>query len=232
MRCTVRWAATLMATLSIIGMGPALAADDVQRGETIAMQGNGQGAIACMSCHGVDGMGNAAAGFPRLAGLPAGYLSKQLHDYREGTRQSPVMQPFAKALSEDDMRAVSAYYASLEGLNLPTAYVAADPTDEAEWLAKRGDWDNIIPACNQCHGPNGQGVGESFPPLAGQHASYLKAQLNAWRNGTRRNDPNDLMKGVAERLSEEQIALITEYYATLPERLSAQSVADKKESTQ
>jgi thiosulfate dehydrogenase len=69
------------------------------------------------------------------------------------------------------------------------------------------------------------GVGNSFPALAGQHASYLKAQLMAWRIGSRDNDPNQLMKGIAERLSEQQISAITEYYATLPEQLSVQAKA-------
>ncbi|WP_460543291.1 c-type cytochrome [Halomonas shantousis] len=205
-------------------------ADSLQQGETITQQGNGQGAVACMSCHGPRGEGNAAGGFPRLAGLPADYLGHQLRSYRDGTRQSPIMQPFALALSDEDIQSVSAYYASLEGPNLPTAYHAADPEDAAEWLAERGGWGNTIPACNQCHGPNGQGVGNNFPPLAGQHASYLASQLNAWRNGTRRNDPNGLMQGIAERLSEKQIELIAAYYATLPEHLPMQTAAGQKEA--
>ncbi|MEO8408995.1 MAG: hypothetical protein ABI478_00365, partial [Propionivibrio sp.] len=45
-------------------------------GLQIATQGNSDGAIACTSCHGPDGMGNAAAGFPRLAGMDAGYLAR------------------------------------------------------------------------------------------------------------------------------------------------------------
>jgi thiosulfate dehydrogenase len=72
------------------------------------------------------------------------------------------------------------------------------------------------------------GVGSAFPALAGQHAGYLKTQLNAWRSGTRNNDPNQLMKGIAERLSEQQISAITEYYAALPEQLAVQST--QKES--
>lgn len=66
-------------------------------------------AMACTGCHGPDGKGIAAAGFPRLAGLPAAYLSKQLHDWRSGSRKQPVMEPLAKALSEDEIKAVSTY---------------------------------------------------------------------------------------------------------------------------
>lgn len=223
MKRIMRQLSGLLVVWAVCAQGPVWA-DVVERGQTIAQQGNGQGAIACMTCHGLQGEGNMTAAFPRLAGLPAGYLSKQLHDYREGSRQNPVMQPFASALNDEDIRAVASYYESLDGLSLPTAYRAADPGDAAEWLAKRGDWDSGVPACNQCHGPNGQGVGDSFPPLAGQPVSYLKAQLNAWRSGSSRvNDPNGLMKGIAERLSDEQINLISQYYASLPETVTART---------
>ncbi|HFE44073.1 MAG TPA: hypothetical protein ENJ18_01080 [Nannocystis exedens] len=51
--------------------------------------------------------------------------------------------------------------------------------------------------------------------MAGQHAFYLKGQLEAWRSGVRKNDPNELMKGIAERLTKREIEAITAYYATL-----------------
>lgn len=64
-----------------------LAISSVQAAEprNIFLQGGSQpGATACMACHGMDGMGVAPAGFPRLAGLSADYLSKQLRDFRVG----------------------------------------------------------------------------------------------------------------------------------------------------
>lgn len=73
-----------------------------------------------------------------------------------------------------------------------------------------------MPACVSCHGPGGKGIGAVFPALAGQHASYIKAQLEAWKNGTRRNDPNNLMKVVADRLTDEEVQAVSEYFATLP----------------
>jgi len=225
---TMRAALSLFAVTVALNTGVAVAAGDTARGENIATQGNGAGALACTTCHGPDGKGNAAAGFPDIAGLNADYLSKQLHDYAEGTRKNPIMQPFATALTEDDIQSVSAYYQSLQSPVSAVAYQAPDPANQGEWLALRGDWDNLIPACNQCHGPNGMGVGNSFPALAGQHASYLKGQILAWRNGTRNNDPNHLMKGIADRLSEQQISAITEYYAALPEQLAGQ--AEEKEN--
>lgn len=217
---TIKAAFFALAIPVALNTSTAIAAGDSARGETIATQGNGAGALACSMCHGPDGKGNDAAGFPDIAGLNAEYMSKQLHDYAKGTRKNPIMQPFASALSDEDIQAVTAYYQSLEPLTTAVTYKAADPGNQGEWLAMRGDWDNVIPACNQCHGPNGMGVGKSFPALAGQHSTYLKAQLTAWRSGTRDNDPNQLMKGIAERLSEQQISVIADYYAKLPEQIS------------
>lgn len=230
MKITMRAVLFLIFAFLSVHMTPVFAAGDTERGKAIATQGNGAGALACATCHGADGKGNSAAGFPDIAGLNAGYLEKQLHDYASGARKSSIMQPFAKALSNKDIQAVTAYYQSLETPDTDINHQAPDPDNEGEWLAMRGDWDNNIPACNQCHGPNGMGVGDAFPAIAGQHASYLKAQLVAWRKGGRDNDPNHLMKGIADRLSEQQIAAITNYYSSLPEKLAAQTNA--KESRQ
>lgn len=64
-----------------------------------------------------------------------------------------------------------------------------------------------------CHGPGGVGVGDAFPPLAGQPAAYLSGQLNAWRDGSRRNDPNDLMGHIAKSLTAEEITAVADYFA-------------------
>jgi cytochrome c553 len=77
---------------------------------TITTQGNGKGAAPCMACHGADGSGMAGTGNPRLAGLNAAYLQKQLDDFASGTRASTMMQATAKALSEDERQALAIYY--------------------------------------------------------------------------------------------------------------------------
>lgn len=200
------------------------AAPDLAAGERIATQGNDKGALACLTCHGVDGMGNAAAGFPRLAGMNADYLAKQLRDYVSGARQSPVMQPFSTALSADDVQAVSAYYANLApSAQAQTTVAPAAGRD----LALRGDWERDIPACIACHGPDGRGVGAAFPALAGQSAGYIRDQIQAWQKGTRRNDPNDLMRVVAERMSPEQIQAVADYFATVAPVAANNGVANR-----
>jgi len=186
-------------------------------GASIAHQGNGHGVVPCMACHGADGGGLAAPGFPRLAGLPAAYLRKQLDDFVAGTRQNASMQPIATGLSEDERAAVASYYS---GLPVPVPSPAA-PMDAAqkmvgEMRAERGRWSQGLPGCVQCHGPNGVGVGEHFPPLIGQSANYLASQLHAWQQGTRSNDPLQLMHSVAGKLSDADIAAVSAWYATPP----------------
>ncbi|MDZ7662423.1 cytochrome c [Thiohalophilus sp.] len=92
----------------------AIAAGDIESGKRLAMQGNNQGATACVACHGANSEGNASAGFPRLAGLNADYLAKQLRDYRKGSRTNPTMNPIAAALDAAASRDVTAYINSHE----------------------------------------------------------------------------------------------------------------------
>ena len=189
---------------------------------TIARQGNGKGAAPCMACHGADGEGMAAAGNPRLAGLDATYLQRQLDDFASGTRANPVMQPSASALSKDERAAMAKYYSSMP---VPAHAAAAAPADGVgAWLATRGDWSRDLPGCDQCHAPGGVGVGANFPPLAGQSAAYIEAQLRAWQHGTRRNDPLALMQHVAKALTPQEIKAVSGWFA-------AQPLPAKKEGT-
>ncbi|PYY88612.1 cytochrome c4 [Pseudomonas sp. TKO26] len=185
-------------------------------GQKVFTQGGAQpGATACLACHGADAMGLAPAGFPRLAGLPAGYLAKQLHDFRSGARNNPVMQPLAKALSEEEITAVTATLAAMPGPQTLQTHRSQSASGVGERLALRGAWERQVPECVSCHGPGGVGVGVAFPPLAGQPASYLVAQLNAWRDGTRHNDPNDLMGHVAKSLTGDEVTAVADYFAQL-----------------
>lgn len=192
-------------------------------GQKIYAQGGANpAAMACGTCHGADAMGMAAAGFPRLAGINAGYTRKQLADFRSGARANPIMQPIAAALSDDEIQAIAA---TLEAMPAPS-YAAVGRAEKAEGvgatLALRGAWGRNIPECVACHGPGGLGVGESFPPLAGQSVQYLSGQLNAWRQGTRKNDPNDLMGHIARSMSDAEVQAVSEYFASLAHKEASQ----------
>ena len=203
---------TLLSSLMLLAVSNAQA----QPSANIYLQGGAQpGATACVACRGADGMGLAPAGFPRLAGISADYLSKQLHDFQRGKRVSPVMQPLAKALTEQEIASVTATIAAMPTPTVPAINRSRMPQGLGEKLALRGAWERQIPECVSCHGPGGVGVGSAFPPLANQPALYLTAQLNAWRDGTRHNDPNDLMGHIAKAMTEDEIKAVADYFATV-----------------
>ncbi|RXF75706.1 c-type cytochrome [Hansschlegelia zhihuaiae] len=203
-----------MSAITSVTGRPAVAAE---AGSVIATQGNGRGAVACKACHGEAGAGIPAVGFPRLAGMSKEYIVRQLDAFADGGRAHTMMSPVAKALSPDERAAVAAYF---EAARAPATPGLA-PVDEATLargavLARDGAWSKGLPACGQCHGPDGGGIAPAFPPLAGQSEKYLKAQLDAWRQGKRTGDPLQLMTVVASKLDDAEVAAVAAYYARLP----------------
>ncbi len=186
---------------------------DVKAGEAIAKSGTGN-ISACMQCHGPNGEGQPAAGFPRLAGQNRDYLVKQLKDFKAKLRTNPLMSPIASALSPAQMNDVADYYASLPAwkAGLSPAPVTALTIRGAQ-LAHQGNWDKGMPACFACHGVEGAGIPPHFPSIVGQNSAYISSQLNDWKTGTRINDPEGLMKAVADKLSPEDITAVSTYLA-------------------
>jgi cytochrome c553 len=204
----------------VVGLGLVWGTVCHANGAQIATSGVGA-ALACQTCHGPAGEGNAQGAFPRLAALGASYLLRQLDAFATGARANPVMMPIAKALSATDRAAVSAYYAALPApaadVPKPAASALAQaPASVGATLAMRGRWADKLPACDQCHGPGGRGVGPDFPALAGQNATYLTNQFAAWKVGTRPPGPLGLMATVARKLSEADVRAVSDHYAAQP----------------
>lgn len=168
---------------------------------------------ACASCHGVLGQGRENT--PRLAGLPADYIVKQLGDFAEGRRINESMKIVVATLSDADKRQVADYYASLRVPSNARAELGADLA-RGEALALHGDWSRNVPACFSCHGPSGFGVAPEFPPLAAQQAPYTASQLSAWAGGHRNNSPLDLMGKISKVLSDADRRAVADYLASLP----------------
>ena len=72
----------------------------------------------CSACHGERGISPMGM-YPNLAGQHHSYLEHALASYRDGTRKNPIMTGFASALSEDDIKAIVAYFSSQKGLFTP-----------------------------------------------------------------------------------------------------------------
>ncbi|WP_369796680.1 cytochrome c [Phenylobacterium sp. CCH12-B4] len=179
------------------------------------MGGGGAGAAgACFTCHGLGGEGDGQTA-PRLAGLPAGYLQKQLEDYAAGLRPDPAMRSIAGALDADDRARVAAYYANLTPVGARNGAAGSRPTTVARVLYHRGDVARGLPACAGCHGAIGEGLGAGVPPLADQPAPYLREQLSQWRRGQRRNDPRGVMAAISGRLTTLEAEALARYAAEL-----------------
>ncbi|NVD08098.1 cytochrome c4 [Vibrio sp. JPW-9-11-11] len=173
----------------------------------------------CVACHGADGNSQLAM-YPKIAGQHAKYIEKQLNDFKLGMasngkqgRYDPVMSGMAMPLSEQDMKDLAAYYASLpiSGNSTPENVV-----EQGKALYTAGDAERGLAACIACHGPRGNGTELSgFPKISGQHADYIKAQLEKFRSSTRENDMNAMMRDVAKKLTDEDIDTLSKYVGGL-----------------
>jgi cytochrome c553 len=79
-----------------------------------------------------------------------------------------------------------------------------------------GDAAAGVPACSSCHGPHLTGMEPAIPGLLGLRASYISAQLGAWRYGTRTAPAPDCMQIVAGHLTEEDVKAIAAFLASRP----------------
>jgi cytochrome c553 len=189
------------------GCGGPVRAPAPPSGELIAFGGGPNGARdACFSCHGLNGQGDDL--IPRLAGVQSGYIVKQLNDYAAARRADAIMIPIAARLSDRDMRAVAAYYASLAP---PPRTLATPPA-----IYLDGDPARSIAACARCHGERGQGQGSANPAIAGQPAEYTAEQLRRWRASVRRNDARDVMGRAARQLTDTEIDAVAAYLEGAP----------------
>ena len=219
------WLATIGAALAAAPGSDASPAHQPQRtvgdlGDRIVNQG-GSGFAACVGCHGAQGEGQAASGFPRLAGQTSQYLDRQLEAYADGRRINAVMTPIAKAMNHEQRQAAAEHYAALPPM--PANAGPSGPTGDGQsnarsgrTLAMVGSESRNVQACANCHGPDGTGSWPAIPALAGQHASYLQAALGEWKDGSRTTDPSGQMPRIAKALTDDELKVMAAYYAALP----------------
>ena len=185
-------------------------AQDVAKAQNIANQ-------VCAACHAADGNSIAPAN-PKIAGQIPEYLHKQLADFKpqagkKPARESPIMMGMVANLSDADMKGLAAFYG---GQQLkPAAAADKNLALAGPRLWRGGNAASGVPACAGCHGPTGAGIPAQYPRIAGQYADYIAAQLKAFKDGARANDPNGMMRGVAARLTDREIRAVAEYAAGL-----------------
>ena len=187
--------------LSAVEVTPQLlaksSANSIGRGATLALR--------CTMCHGERGMSDANS--PNLAGQYASVIYKQLIDFQTGARNNAVMSPMSRNLSDQDMRDLAAYYASLPR---PPAQRKVSDALAPIVVSHGAPMRNIAP-CAACHGGIDNKAGS--PWIDGLPAAYTKAQLIAFGNGTRTNDINEVMRNVARNMTPGEIDAAAGYYA-------------------
>lgn len=173
----------------------------------------------CAACHGPDGNSPLAI-YPKIAGQHAGYLYKQLTDYKLGMtsggkegRANAIMFGMVAALSDQDMKDLAAYFSSQR---MTPGTTPEDVIEAGQKLYRGGDAERGIAACIACHGPRGAGTSlAGFPRIGFQNADYLKTTLEEFRAGTRANDMNGMMREVAKKLTDEDIRVLSQYLGGL-----------------
>ncbi|NWG31823.1 MAG: cytochrome c4 [Rhodocyclaceae bacterium] len=185
-------------------------AGDPAKGKEIA-------ATVCAACHNPDGNSPTPAN-PKLAGQHAGYLFKQMKNFKAGADGKPervnaIMNGMIAPYSEEQMKDLAAWFSSQK-------QVGGEVKDRAtlelgQKLYRAGDASKGLPACAGCHGPAGKGIPIQYPRIAGQYQEYLEAQLKAFRNGERANDPNKMMRMIAIKMTDAEIHAVADYIAGL-----------------
>ena len=182
-----------------------------------------QKSASCTSCHGDDG-NSMVATFPKLAQQHSSYLEQQLHAFKDGSRNDPMMSAMALALTDEDITDISAYYATQKISENALPILDSDDEDEkpagkkdiqaliaqGSDLYRNGNLKSEVSACIACHGPFGEGnKPASFPALKSQHADYLIKALTDFKSGSRSNNPENIMHMIAKKMTDEEIKAVS-----------------------
>jgi len=197
--------AGLLAVSSVMVAGVSVAGD--------AAAGKAKSA-ACGGCHGFD-CNSPLATYPKLAGQNEAYITKQVKDFKaDSSRKNELMKGMVASLSDEDAADIGAYFQA-QSVSQAAAFDDSKIAAGRE-IYKGGDLQKGIPACQACHGPKGSGTaGIGYPQLGGQYVEYTKAQLKAFKNGSRTNDDKELMRSIVEKMSDEDMAAVANYIASL-----------------
>jgi cytochrome c553 len=163
----------------------------------------------CQNCHGPGG-NSVSSTFPRLNGQQADYITNQLKSFKNQSRSDPhamaYMWGMASQLDDTMVAGLAKYYSNQKPTQPQTGGALASA---GKTLFVNGDSTHAIPPCAACHGEHGEGAG-NMPRLAGQHADYLKHQLEDFRSTLRESD---IMHANTKEMTDSQIEAVVSYLA-------------------
>ena len=168
----------------------------------------------CWRCHGADGTGGQDGAFPSLAGQRAAYLHDALRAFAARTRFSGTMSEIAARLDAAEIQEIAGYYEQLAS-RMPTPSRDSSALARGGTIATGGVPDRRIPACVECHGPADVPKNPGYPRLAGQHARYVRQQLELLKQRRRGGSARvNLMHAVVDHLDVTDIQDVALYYAS------------------
>jgi cytochrome c553 len=160
----------------------------------------------CVGCHGEGGI-SQMENVPSLAAQPDLFIQWQLVFFRAGTRKNEQMQPIVEQLSNDDIRNLGAYFASLPPPK------NSKPDDNPD-LSAKGAQAAAGRRCANCHTDSYAGT-KAVSRIAGQREDYLVKALRDYKSSVRSGGAMAAMAEVAHPLSEEEIEALAHYLAHL-----------------
>ena len=160
----------------------------------------------CIGCHGENGI-SQMENMPSLAGQLDQFIQWQLVYFRAGARKNEQMQPITEEISNDDIRNLGAYFASLPPPK------ASQPDGNPD-LSRKGAEAAAGRRCASCHTDSYAGT-KAIARLAGQREDYLAKALHDYKAGVRSGGGGAAMAEVAYPLSEEEITALAHYLAHL-----------------
>jgi cytochrome c553 len=172
-----------------------------------------QRALVCTACHRAED-NETPHGYVPHRRKPAGYLSEQMRNFRDGRRQHDGMARLNTWTTAT--RLSWSAPAALAPSHRATLQHVDEQAQRAVHWVQRGDAVLGIPACSSCHGTALTGVTPNVPGLLGLPADYLVAQLGAWRQGLRHARTPDCMARIARALPADDIPDIARWLAAQP----------------
>ena len=165
----------------------------------------GAAAQACFACHGPGGVSQTPE-IPSLAGQPDGFLQWQLVFFRGGQRKSPIMEPVAQALKDNDIRNLAAFFAAQKPAQADRAAAADDG------LMKAGR--DLVRAnrCAACHKDDFSGT-QATPRLAAQREDYLLKALRDFKSGARTGGAMAAMQEVVAPFGDDELQAVAHFLA-------------------
>ncbi len=226
-RClfTITWVLASTLTISTTARASPEHQYDAENGEEINE--------VCAGCHGEFGQGGKEGEYPRLAGMPAAFLARQLHLFRDRLRPNLAMVEYVdeRQMPDPDIQDVSIY---LSGITLKTKLPPVDENApgfdayarllESERLMQipraKGDIAKgeklYRKECASCHGKLGEGdQDKAVPMIAGQYTNYLWRQVEKYRKKIRIHDPEAPDETLLDDFTDQEITDIFAHLSIL-----------------